>query len=52
MRAAIECLPFETPKLAVTATLTSEDFAARLDGAIERSGNARLIEHRAEEKQR
>jgi hypothetical protein len=49
MRAAIECLPFETPKLAVTATLTAEDFAARLDSAIARSSNARLIEHRPRE---
>jgi hypothetical protein len=47
MRAAIECLPFETPKLAVTATLTSDDFASQLERAILRSGT-RLIEHREE----
>ncbi len=48
MRAAIEALPFETPKLSATAVLTGDDFAARLERAISRSGS-RLIEHRADE---
>jgi hypothetical protein len=40
MRAAIECLPFETPKLSATAitTMNGKSFAERLDRAIERSG--------------
>jgi hypothetical protein len=38
MRAAIEALPFESPKLSATAVLTSEDFADRLEKAIARSG--------------
>ncbi len=39
-RAAIECLPFETPKLGVVATTTmnADDFATLLDKAIARSG--------------
>ena len=50
MRAAIEALQFESPKLSATATLTSEDFAQRLERAIARSGaGARLIEHREQE---
>ena len=38
MRAAIEALRFESPKLSATAVLTSEDFADRLEKAIARSG--------------
>jgi hypothetical protein len=38
MRAAIECLPFETPKLSATTVLDPDDFAKRLDKAVERSG--------------
>jgi len=47
MRAAIEALPFETPKLSATALVPmGGDFAKRLEKAIERSREgSRLIEH-------
>ncbi len=52
LRAAIEAMPLqpgqnrrESPKLAVTAVLSEDDFASRLERAIERSGAApKLIE--------
>ena len=45
MRAASIALPFEKPKLAVTALVANgEDFAAALDRAIERSAMVRMIE--------
>jgi hypothetical protein len=48
MRAAIEALPFEVPKLTAVAHLCEgETFAARLEKAIEKSNGARLIEARA-----
>ena len=38
MRAAVEALPFEGPKLSATAVLTGENFAEGLEKAIARSG--------------
>jgi hypothetical protein len=43
--AAIAALPFEVPKLAVTAVVSSEqDFAALLDARLKRINEAKLIE--------
>jgi hypothetical protein len=45
MRAAIECLPFENPKLSATAiaSMDEKSFAAALDRAIERSKQPPLL---------
>jgi hypothetical protein len=51
MRAAIESLPYENPKLSAVAVghLTGEDFYNRLERAINRSERARLIDGRVVE---
>jgi hypothetical protein len=48
IRAAVECLPYETPKLTAIAvgTLNAHDFYSRLERAILRSERARLIDGR------
>ena len=43
--AAIEALPFEHPKLSAMAV---NDFASRLERALQRSERAKLIEARSE----
>ena len=45
MRAAIECLQFENPKVTAVAVgrLNGEDFYNRLDRAIEAPNRAKLI---------
>ncbi len=51
MRAAIECLSYENPKLSAIAVgyMNAEDFASRLERAIERSQKGpKLIEAKAE----
>ena len=51
MRAAIECLPFENPKLSTTAiaTMDGKTFAEALDRAIERSKGPLLLNGKVEE---
>lgn len=48
MRAAIAALPFEHPKLAVTATINAEGFGARLEAARDRA--AKVIDFRKAER--
>jgi hypothetical protein len=43
MKAAVEALPYEQPRLAVTAIVHGDDFARLLDRAIERSNGARMV---------
>jgi hypothetical protein len=42
MRAAIEALPFESPKLSATAIIQGQDFAALLDARLARIEEAKL----------
>jgi hypothetical protein len=44
MRAAIACLPFESPKLAVTAVVTEQDFATLLEKRLKKIEAMKLIE--------
>jgi hypothetical protein len=48
MRAAIESLPYETPKLMAVANVTEGSFAKMLDRAIERSRPLKMIELKPE----
>jgi hypothetical protein len=51
MQAAKAAIDFETPKLSVVASVQDDGtFAERLDRALKRSAEAKLIEHRADEK--
>jgi hypothetical protein len=43
MKAAVEALPFVHPKLAVTAVVQGEDFAALLDERLKRIEHAKVI---------
>jgi hypothetical protein len=49
MKAAVEALPFEHPKLSAMAvtSMSGKDFAAQLERAIARSTGRRLIEAKA-----
>jgi hypothetical protein len=51
MRAMIELLPFHAPKLSSVAVgyFNGEDFASRLERAVQRSERARLIDGRVVE---
>ena len=44
MRAAIAALPFEVPKLAVTAVVSEQDFATALDRRLKRIEQMKLLE--------
>ena len=44
MRAAMACLPFETPKLLATAIVNEDSFAELLDQRLKRIEQAKLIE--------
>jgi hypothetical protein len=46
MRAAMACLPFETPKLGITYQASESDFATLLDQRIKRH-QLRLVEHQS-----
>jgi TATA-box binding protein (TBP) (component of TFIID and TFIIIB) len=48
MRAAIAALPFESPKLAVTAMVSEQDFATLLDQRLKRMEAMRADEAKAQ----
>jgi len=56
MRAAIAALPFEVPKLAVTAVVSEQDFATLLDRRLKRIAGAnkanQVIESEADDRWR
>jgi hypothetical protein len=43
MRAAAIAIPYESPKLAVTAVISDDDFAARLDQRLRRIAEMKVI---------
>ena len=47
MRAAGLALPFESPKLAVTAVVSEQDFATVLDRRLKRIEEMKLLENKA-----
>ena len=47
MRAAIAALSFESPKLAVTAVVSEQDFATVLDRRMKRIEEMKLLENKA-----
>jgi hypothetical protein len=48
MRAAIAALPFESPKLAVTAQVSEQDFATLLDQRLKRMDAMKTVEAEAQ----
>jgi len=44
VRVAVACLPYEVPKLAVTAVVSEQDFATILDRRLKRIEEMKLIE--------
>jgi hypothetical protein len=48
IRCAVECLPFESPKLSATAIVQGQDFAALLDARLKRISEAQMMEGTAE----
>jgi hypothetical protein len=49
MRAAIAALPFESPKLAVTAQVSEQDFATLLDQRLARIEAMKTVEARPQQ---
>ena len=46
IRCAMACLPFESPKLAVTAVVSEQDFATVLDRRLKRIEEMKLLENK------
>ena len=44
VRVAVACLPYEVPKLAVTAVVSEQDFATVLDRRLKRIEEMKLLE--------
>ena len=47
VRVAVACLPYEVPKLAVTAVVSEQDFATVLDRRLKRIEEMKLLENKA-----